>query len=138
MAKPKPTPRALASGRGDQLDWHRFNLLENLMIFRTLRSRVVLENHVSFQIAPVDRDRAICLLYQVDHGSDPLIKITDGPRPDYVAFYVSKTACICTIIEMKGREPKKLRHGIDQIKAFRVRLQRELRTHLPPSVAALV
>lgn len=139
MAKPRRTPRALAANRGDTLDRASFNLLENLVIFRVCLTRAVpAESGVGFQIAPIHRDRALCLLYRIDHPTDPLIELDDGPRPDYVAVHLSSAGCICTIIEMKGRDEKKLGHGIDQIKALRDRLQRELRTHLSPALARAV
>lgn len=137
MARPRRTPRALAANRGDRLDRANFDFIENLLVFRSCRSRAVpAESGVCFQIAPIHRSDAICLLYRIDHPTDPLI--SDGPRPDYAVFHASKAGCICTIIEMKGRDEKKLGHGIDQIKALRDRLQRELRTHISPAFARAV
>ncbi len=56
----------------------------------------------------------------------------DVPRPDYLAIYLHGKGCLCTIIEMKSKDNKKLEHGLDQIKSLADRLKTEFAKHLPP------
>lgn len=51
-------------------------------------------------------------------------------RPDYLAVYLH--GCICTIIEMKSKGSRDLKHGLTQIKALADRLKQEFRECLPP------
>lgn len=57
--------------------------------------------------------------------------VRDGIKPDYMVLYVDDKVCVCTIIEMKGRDEDDLEHGIDQIKRLRDILREQLREHLP-------
>jgi hypothetical protein len=126
------TPGALLAGKQSRLDWSTFNLLENLLVFCAHPSRAVpRESGVHFQIGSTSKDRAVCVLFQIDRRRDPLIQGADIPRPDFLVLYATRDRCICTIVEMKGRDGKKLEHGIEQIRALRDLLRREIAEHLP-------
>ncbi len=114
-----------------KIDWHNFNFLENLLIHCTLNEREVPpESGVKFRIGKEDKDGEICLIFQIDREKNPLI-IGEIPRPDYLIFYVKGNLCIFTIVEMKGKAEKNLRHGIEQITTLRDILTTEIRQHLP-------
>ena len=121
--------RLRANKKGD-INRNLFNFLENLLVFRTLeKMSVPSESGVKFRISRQTNDAGICLLIHID---DQLFSIIDeGPRPDYLAVYLHGTGCICTIIEMKGRSEKNLKHGLDQISALADRLKSELGKNLP-------
>jgi hypothetical protein len=114
-----------------KIDWDNFNFLENLLIHGTLNKREVPpESGVKFRIGKSDKDGEICLIFHIDREKDPLIT-SEIPRPDYLIFYVKGNLCIFTIVEMKGKAEKNLRHGIEQITTLRDILTTEIRQHLP-------
>ncbi|WP_437671083.1 hypothetical protein [Sorangium sp. So ce131] len=131
MAKKSKAPRDLLAAKGDKLDWSRFNFLENLLVFCGLATRSVPpESGVQFQISSVVKKDGICLLFAIDRKRDPLMPAA-GIKPDYLAIHVTSERCLCTIIEMKGRDQKNLEHGIDQIRALRDMLHKEAAERLP-------
>jgi hypothetical protein len=133
LAVAKKSRAAGASpGEGqNKLDWHNFNFLENLLIFCAERTRSApKESGVHFQISSKVKEEAVCILFKIDRAHDPLMPVV-GVKPDYMVLYAARDRCICTIIEMKGKDHKNLSHGIEQIKALRDRLRREISEHLP-------
>jgi hypothetical protein len=101
-----------------------------MLVFCVLKSRSVpAESGVCFSITPAQETKGVCLLFSIDRQKDPLIE--KGPRPDYLAFYFDSKLCICTIIEMKGREKNNQKHGIEQITTFKEKLISEINNHLP-------
>jgi hypothetical protein len=121
----------------NKLDWNSYNLLENLLIFCTVRdSCAPPESGVKFRINSPASDDIVCILFKIDRDEDPLIET--GPRPDYMVFYADHKVCVCTIIEMKGTAETNLAHGIEQIKEFRDRLRREIRDHLPNKFSSVL
>ncbi|WP_434042135.1 MULTISPECIES: hypothetical protein [Sorangium] len=131
MARKSRTPRDLLVAKKDELNWSLFHFLENLLVFCAMGTRSVPpESGVQFQISSKIKSDGICLLFKVDRRHDPLMPAA-GVKPDYLAVHVTSERCLCTIIEMKGRDEKNLEHGIDQIKALRDRLLEEAREHLP-------
>lgn len=131
MAGKSKNPWDILKSKQNKLDWHNFDLLENLLIFCAMKERnVPEESGVHFRISNPKKD-SVCILFQIDRKSDPLIKDKNTPRPDYLVFYKDRNRCLCTIVEMKGRGEKELGHGVDQITSFRDRLRQELKTHLP-------
>ncbi len=116
----------------NQLDWQNFNFLENLLLFCALKKRSVdKESGVHFRISSKAKQEAICLLFEIDRKRDPLIPFEEGPRPDFVVFYASGDTYLCTIVEMKGKDEKKLEHGIDQIIHVRDKLKEQLQHYFP-------
>jgi len=131
MARTSKTPRALLDRKQDKLNWSLFKFLENLLVFCAAPSRSVpRESGVHFHISSKIKDEGVCILFKIDRRSDPLMP-GHGWKPDYMAFYAAADRCICTIIEMKGRDEKNLRHGIEQIKTLRDMLRAEFDKHLP-------
>ncbi len=115
----------------NELNWHAFNFLENLLVFCAVPDRnAPQESGVHFRISPREIDESLCLLFKIDRGKDSLFE-DDEIKPDYMALYVNADLCLCTIIEMKGRTEKGIKHGIDQIKALRDKLRTEIRDNLP-------
>jgi hypothetical protein len=113
-----------------ELNWGEFNFLENLLVFCLLSGRrVPKETGIGFTLTLDEGDSSLCLLSKIDRDRDPLVRDPQTPRPDYLAFYCSKEACVVTIIEMKA--------GKDTVRAFEqiVTLKRILETkfhkHLP-------
>lgn len=130
MAKSNSTLTTSLIKKKDKLDWMSFNLIENLLVFCVMKERSVpKESGVHFRITVEVGKAAVCILFQIDRRSDPLIK-GSGPRPDYMVLYAEKGTCICTIIEMKGTQEKNLEHGIDQIKNLRDGLREEFKKHI--------
>lgn len=133
MAKKSKKPLDILSEKQDRLDWHKFNFLENLFVFRLCKDKSVpAESGVKFRVTPKDGKQAICLLFRIDKRQDSLFD-NNEIRPDYMVLYVRRDLCLCTIIEMKGRQAKDLVHGIEQIKALRDRLRAEIRDSLKTS-----
>jgi hypothetical protein len=131
MVRASKTPRAILRRKQDKLNWSLFNFFENLLVFCATPSRSVPpESGVEFHISSKVKDEGVCVLFKIDRRRDPLIR-GRAIKPDYMAFYASRNGCICTIIEMKGRERKNLEHGIEQIKELRDRLRTEISEHLP-------
>lgn len=131
MAKKGRTPHDLLAAKRDQLNWSLFHLLENLLVFCGTGTRSVPpESGVQFQISSQIKTDGICLLFKVDRRGDPLMPQA-SIKPDYLVIHVTSERCLCTIIEMKGRDEKNLEHGIDQIKVLRDQLREEARKHLP-------
>lgn len=127
MAKTNKKPSDILKSKQNKLDWHKFNFLENMFVFRILAEKSVpQESGVKFRVTPKDGDKAICLLFKIDKRQDSLFQ-NDEIRPDYMVWYIKNNLCLCTIIEMKGKSKKDLSHGIDQIKALRDRLATEIR-----------
>lgn len=94
------------------------------------------ESGVCFQISSKAKDEAICILFEIDRKKDPLVKeptpqLHPPKKPDYMVLYVKGNTCIITIIEMKGKDEKKLEVGIEQILLLRDILKREIKNHLP-------
>jgi hypothetical protein len=89
------------------------------------------ESGVHFRISSKAKEEAICLLFEIDRKRDPLIPFEEGPRPDFVVFYASGDTYLCTIVEMKGKDKKKLEHGIDQIIHVRDKLKEQLQHYFP-------
>ncbi len=115
----------------NKLDWHTFNFLENLLVFCVMPERnAPPESGVHFRVSPRESDESLCLLFKIDRGKDSLFK-DDEIKPDYMVLYAKPDLCLCTIIEMKGRTEKGIKHGIDQIKALHDRLKNEIRDNLP-------
>lgn len=114
----------------DRVDWERFSLLENLLVFRVLPELTVPpESGVKFRISREQVGEGVCLLIRVDHPTDPVFA-QGSVRPDYMALYLHGTGCICTIIEMKGKSVEEHKHAVEQIEALRVRLKEEFRKFL--------
>ena len=100
-------------------------------MFRTLEElSVPAESSVKFRISRKEEEPGICLLIHVDDQMFPIVD-ADIPRPDYLALYLHGDGCICTIIEMKSRDSKNLKHGLEQIKSLADILKAEFADHLP-------
>ena len=116
----------------DKLDWQNFNFLENLLVFCTVPGRSVpKESGVHFRITLDSKNKSLCILFEIDRRSDPLIKNQALKRPDYMSLYIDSNSCICTIIEMKGKNHNSLENGIEQILKLKEILQNEISDHLP-------
>jgi len=104
-----------AEQKKNQLNWQLFNFLENLLVFCAMPTRrVPKESGVCFQINSKAKDEAICILFETDRKKDHLVKeptpqLHSPKKPDYVVLYAKGNICIITIIEMKGKEKKKLK-----------------------------
>lgn len=130
----KKSPQEILKNKKDKLDWQIFNFLENMLVFCVLKSRCVpKERGVCFSITPVEETNGVCLLFSIDRKKDPLIK--EGLRPDYLAFYFDSKLCICTIIEMKGKQEKNQKHGIGQITSLKEKLVSEINEHFPSKIS---
>ena len=129
---PRKSPwDALRIEDGTHLDWSKFNLLENMLLFCINRFHSVpQESQVRFHLNNVNPDGSLCLLFHIDRESDPLIRGQGQLRPDYVTFYFSRNSIICTIIEIKKSNEKNLEHGIEQITSFRRTLQSHIANQL--------
>jgi len=115
-----------------KLDWENFNFLENMLIFCTVpERRVPEESGVHFSLTSSPEDKSVTILFRIDRKKDPLIREKDVKRPDYMALYIKNKTCLCTIIEMKGTDHKKLKRGIEQINVLKKRLRQEIRNYLP-------
>ena len=109
----------------------QFNFLENLLVFRTMEElSVPPESSVKFRITRTEADAGICLLIHIDNQKYPLFESHEA-RPDYLAVYLHGNGCICTIIEMKSKDGKNLKHGLEQIKSLADRLRQEFSECLP-------
>lgn len=130
----RPRPGKLEKLRADKtgsINTSLFNFLENLLVFRTVPGLSVKpESSVKFRISREQGDPGICLLIHVDNTLFPVVA-ADALRPDYLALYLHGSDCLCTIIEMKSRDGKNLKHGLEQIKALAERLEQEFALHLP-------
>lgn len=116
----------------DKLDWQNFNFLENLLVFCTVPGRSVpKESGVHFKITLDSENKSLCILFEIDRKNDPLIKNQALKRPDYMSLYIDSNSCICTIIEMKGKNHNSLENGIEQILQLKEILQNEISDHLP-------
>ena len=116
----------------DKLDWQNFNFLENLLVFCTVPGRIVpKESGVHFKITLDSENKSLCILFEIDRKNDPLIKNQALKRPDYMSLYIDSNSCICTIIEMKGKNHNSLENGIEQILQLKEILQNEISDHLP-------
>lgn len=89
------------------------------------------ESGVEFCIYREEADEGICLLIHIDNQKYPLFEAEEA-RPDYLAIYLHGNGCICTIIEMKSKSGKNLKHGLEQIRVLSDRLKQEFQEHLPP------
>lgn len=109
-----------------------FNFLENLLVFRTMPElSVPPESSVKFRITRQATEQGVCLLIHIDKQDDPIFEAEES-RPDYLAIYLHEDGCICTIIEMKSKGSRDLKHGLKQIKTLADRLRQEFRECLPP------
>jgi len=121
-----------SSQKEKKLDWTNFNFLENMLIFCTVpERRVPKESGVHFSVSSSPEDKSVTILFRIDRRKDPLIREEHVKRPDYMALYIKDKTCLCTIIEMKGTDHKKLKRGIEQIKELKNRLKQEIRKYLP-------
>ncbi len=128
----------LRANKDGSIDTSQFNFLENLLVFRTLEKlSVPAESGVKFSLSRQEGEAGICLLIHIDNQRFPIFE-ADVPRPDYLALYLHGEGCICTIIEMKSRDNKKLEHGLEQIKSLADRLKAEFAEHLPPRFRLVV
>ncbi|MFN5065156.1 MAG: hypothetical protein ACK5ER_04745, partial [Aphanizomenon sp.] len=89
------------------------------------------ESRVHFRITLDSENQAICILFEIDRRNDPLIRNQALKRPDYMSVYIDSNSCICTIIEMKGKNHNSLENGIEQILKLKEILQTEISNHLP-------
>ena len=100
-------------------------------MFRTLDDlSVPPESSVKFRISRQEGEQGICLLIHIDDQMFPIFE-ADVPRPDYLAIYLHGGGCICTIIEMKSKDSKNLKRGLEQIKSLADKLKTEFADHLP-------
>lgn len=130
--KQKNNPAQILKDKKDKLDWQNFNFLENLLVFCTVPGRSVpKESGVHFRITLDSENQAICILFEIDRRNDPLIRNQALKRPDYMSLYLDSNSCICTIIEMKGKNHNSLENGIEQILKLKEILQTEISNHLP-------
>jgi hypothetical protein len=130
--KQKNNPAQILKDKKDKLDWQNFNFLENLLVFCTVPGRSVpKESRVHFRITLDSENQAICILFEIDRRNDPLIRNQALKRPDYMSVYIDSNSCICTIIEMKGKNHNSLENGIEQILRLKEILQTEISNHLP-------
>ena len=130
--KQKINPAQILKDKKDKLDWQNFNFLENLLVFCTVPGRSVpKESGVHFRITLDSQNNAICILFEIDRRNDPLITNQALKRPDYMSLYLDSNSCICTIIEMKGKNHNSLENGIEQILKLKEILQTEISNHLP-------
>ncbi|MDJ0507062.1 MAG: hypothetical protein PX635_17785 [Nostocales cyanobacterium LE14-WE12] len=130
--KQKNNPAQILKDKKDKLDWQNFNFLENLLVFCTVPGRSVpKESRVHFRITLDSENQAICILFEIDRRNDPLIRNQALKRPDYMSVYIDSNSCICTIIEMKGKNHNSLENGIEQILKLKEILQTEISNHLP-------
>ena len=130
--KQKNNPAQILKDKKDKLDWQNFNFLENLLVFCTVPGRSVpKESGVHFRITLDSENQAICILSEIDRRNDPLIRNQALKRPDYMSLYLDSNSCICTIIEMKGKNHNSLENGIEQILKLKEILQTEISNHLP-------
>ena len=133
--KQKTNPAQILKDKKDKLDWQNFNFLENLLVFCTVPGRSVpKESGVHFRITLDSQNNAICILFEIDRRNDPLITNQALKRPDYMSLYLDSNSCICTIIEMKGKNHNSLENGIEQILKLKEILQNEISDHLPPKL----
>ena len=130
--KQKNNPAQILKDKKDKLYWQNFNFLENLLVFCTVPGRSVpKESRVHFRITLDSENQAICILFEIDRRNDPLIRNKALKRPDYMSVYIDSNSCICTIIEMKGKNHNSLENGIEQILRLKEILQTEISNHLP-------
>jgi hypothetical protein len=130
--KQKTNPAQILKDKKDKLDWQNFNFLENLLVFCTVPGRSVpKESGVHFRITLDSENQAICILFEIDRRNDPLIRNQALKRPDYMSLYLDSNSCICTIIEMKGKNHNSLENGIEQILKLKEILQNEISDYLP-------
>ncbi|OQX23179.1 MAG: hypothetical protein BWK80_27310 [Desulfobacteraceae bacterium IS3] len=123
---------SLTAQKKRKSDWEHFNFLENMLIFCTVpERRVPEESGVHFSLTSSPDDKALTILFRTDRKEDPLIREKNVKRPDYMVLYIKEKICLCTIIEMKGTDHKKLKRGIEQINVLKNRLRQEMRRYLP-------
>ena len=131
MPRQPASLQQLRANKEGGIDASQFSFLENLLVFRTLPIlSVPAESGVKFSISRQEGESGICLLIHIDKQRFPIFE-ADVPRPDYLALYFHGSGCICTIIEMKSKDNKKLEHGLEQIKSLADRLKAEFKKHLP-------
>ena len=131
IERPVRNLQKLRANKDGNINKSLFNFLENLLVFRTMEELAVpSESGVKFRITRQENEPGICLLIHIDNQLFPVIE--EGvPRPDYLAVYLHGNGCLCTIIDMKGRDQKRLEHGVIQIKELADTLKQEFTKHLP-------
>lgn len=131
MAKKSKKPLDILNTKQDKLDWHKFNFLENILIFCVQPEKSVpKESGVYFRITARKNSEGLCLLFKIDRGKDSLFEEGEV-KPDYMVLYLKNNFWLFTIIELKGTTEKGIKHGIEQIKFLRDRLRVEFRENLP-------
>lgn len=136
MAKQKNKPSSRSLQKQDRLDWQQYNFLENLLIFCAMKERSVpKESGVHFRITFNERDASLCLLFKIDRKADPLVR-EKVARPDYLAFFARDNLCLCTLIELKGKND--LVRGVEQVVSLKNILRREFQDHLPNRLRAKI
>ena len=116
----------------NKLDWHKFNLLENMLVFCAVPEKSVpKESGVHFRITPNKDGDCICILFEIDREKDPLIR-EKVCRPDFLVLYADRdTGCLFTIVEMKGTTLKGGQHAVEQITTFYQSLKQAIIDNLP-------
>lgn len=138
MSRSHKTPRGILEAKRDKLNWTLFNSLENLLVFCVQSSRSApQESGVHFHISSRIKEDGVSLLLKIDRQPDSLIR-QGSVRPDYLFMHITSKSWIFTIIEMKGRDEKKLEHGIEQIKKGREWIARWLDDNLPGAAKRLI
>lgn len=116
----------------NKLDWHKFNLLENMLVFCAVPEKSVpKESGVHFRITPNKDGDCICILFEIDRKDDPLIteKIR---RPDFLVLYIDRNSgCLFTIVEMKGTTLSGGKGAVEQITTFYQVLKQAMRDSFP-------
>ncbi len=116
----------------NNLDWHKFNLLENMLVFCAVPEKSVpKESGVHFRITPNKDGDCICILFEIDREKDPLIR-EKICRPDFLVLYADRnTGCLFTIVEMKGTTLKGGKHAVEQVTTFYQSLKQAVIDNLP-------
>lgn len=132
--KGKNDPAQILETKANQLDWEKFNFLENLLVFCALKERSApKESRVHFRITLDSSAKSICILFKIDRDQKTGFLVTDTKkkRPDYMSLYINQDSCICTIIEMKGTNKNSLDDGVEQITTFKEIIKEQVANHLP-------
>ncbi len=132
MPKRRGEAKGAKRTRTEQEAAEGLTFLEKL-VARALPTRAVpKESGVHFAIASQANKDGICLVFEVDDKKAPIFE-AGSVRPDYLVVHASRSACILTIVEMKGCDGKKLEDGVEQIRLMYRRLRAELSRCIPGS-----